>query len=191
MELHTASGKDITYNIQYYQYNNNSVTQCYTELSHFKMVCDDIGISNDEYEKFLTEYNKFRDKIINGEFSITGIHNFYIYVTIYNDKIYTATTNASFRYKLDKIGFNNNLLTNNLLQVIYCNHWYYELNDSNGYVNIKYTLDDNNSKNVLGIYIYKDFVKLDNNVGKGNYTIFRGHRVRVYYTKVIDEKKNE
>jgi hypothetical protein len=155
------------------------------------MVCDDIGISNDEYEKFLTEYNKFRDKIINGEFSITGIHSYYMYVTIYNDKIYTATTMASFRYKLDKIGFNNNLLTNDLLQVIYCNHWHYELNDSNGCVNIKYTLDDNNSKNVLGIYIYKDFVKLDINVGKGNYTIFRGHRVRVYYTKVIDEKKNE
>ena len=181
MEIKTASGKSISYSIQYY-IDVNTYSHTFVTLNEFKLFCEDINISDGEYNEFIKLYNEYRDDIINDKF-IEGHNNVVnIYITVHNGKIYSNRFFAGLCYIMRSLKASNDILTDGLLYMVRCSHWYYSLNHEHNELSIDYLKDlEDESKNVYTISVYKDYVKLTRDINGDKVDILKGYKLELKY----------
>jgi hypothetical protein len=181
MEIKTASGKSISYSIQYY-IDVNTYSHTFVTLNEFKLFCEDINISDGEYNEFVKLYNEYRDDIINDKFIDANNNMVNIYITVHNGKIYSNRFFAGLCYIMRSLKASNDILTDGLLYMVRCSHWYYSLNHEHNELSIDYLKDlEDESKNVYTISVYKDYVKLTRDINGDKVDILKGHKLELKY----------
>lgn len=181
MEIKTVSGKSISYSIQYY-IDVNTHSHMFSTLDEFKLFCKDINISDDEYNEFVKLYNEYRDDIINDKYSEGNDNRMNIYFTVHNGKIYSNRFYVGLCYVMRSLKASNDILTDGLLYMVRCSHWYYSLNHEHNELSIDYLKDlEDESKNVYTISVYKDYVKLTRDINGDKVDILKGYKLELKY----------
>jgi len=154
-----TNGNTLSLSISFYTHDG-AIQRNFEDLTVFKDFITefiDHTIDENNWNDFMTYFNTYVNELTTQKSIITTAY--YIYTTINDDdKIIYSKYNAKIQDIINKYNKTQQLLTNELISIIYCNKWTYTIN--NDITTIKYTQSKNQEDNIYQIRTYKDIIIL-------------------------------